>query len=197
MSNNKYKILIVEDDRSICSFLETMLQAGGYQVLTAVSCNQGLLVFASHQPDLVILDLGLPDRDGLEFIREIRNTSAVPLLVLSARAMEADKVAALDLGANDYLIKPFSFEELAARIRMITRDSKGNSTNIYDSQTNLILQALFYLLIVVLAVIACFRLNQLYEAIEECDNKIIPGIRFIVCLALLISLILLLTGGTF
>lgn len=80
---------------------------------------------------------------------------------------------------------------------LIRIDSEGNSTNIYDSQTNLILQALFYLLIVVLAVIACFRLNQLYEAIEECDNKIIPGIRFIVCLALFISLILLLNGGTF
>ena len=80
---------------------------------------------------------------------------------------------------------------------LIRIDSEGNSTNIYDSQTNLILQALFYLLIVVLAVIAYFRLNQLYEAIEECDNKIIPGIRFIVCLALFISLILLLIGGTF
>ena len=125
MGNNKYKVLIVEDDRSICSFVETILQTCGYQVLTAQSCSQGLLVFASHLPDLVVLDLGLPDMDGTEFIRQVRKTSVTPILVLSARTEETDKVAALDLGANDYITKPFGTEELLARIRAALRSYHG------------------------------------------------------------------------
>ena len=121
MGNNKYKILIIEDDRNISSFLETLLLTGGYQVLTAGSCSQGLMVFSSHQPDLVILDLGLPDMDGLEFIRQVRCDSGVPILVLSARTEETDKVAALDLGANDYITKPFGTAELQARLRAALR----------------------------------------------------------------------------
>ena len=121
MGNNKYKILTVEDDRSISSFVETLLQAAGYQVLTAGSCSQGLMVFSSHKPDLVVLDLGLPDMDGEEFIRHIRRDSAVPVIVLSARTDEKDKVSALDLGANDYITKPFGTEELLARIRAALR----------------------------------------------------------------------------
>ncbi len=121
MGNNKYKILIIEDDRSICSFVETLLQAAGYQVLTAASCSQGLMVFSSHKPDLAVLDLGLPDMDGGEFIRRIRLDSAVPVIVLSARTDERDKVAALDMGANDYITKPFGTEELLARIRAALR----------------------------------------------------------------------------
>lgn len=121
MGNNKYKILTVEDDRSIASFVETLLQTAGYQVLTAASCSQGLMVFSSHKPDLVVLDLGLPDMDGLEFIRQIRRDSAVPVIVLSARPDEKDKVSALDLGANDYITKPFGTEELLARIRAALR----------------------------------------------------------------------------
>ena len=124
MGNNKYKLLIIEDDRSICSFLETLLQAGDYQVLTAGSCSQGLLVFSSHQPDLVILDLGLPDIDGLEFIRRTREDSNVPILVLSARTDESDKVSALDLGANDYITKPFGPAELLARVRAALRSGR-------------------------------------------------------------------------
>ena len=121
MGNNKYKILTVEDDRSISSFVETMLQAAGYQVLTAASCSQGLMLFSSHKPDLVVLDLGLPDMDGEEFIRQIRQSSAVPVIVLSARTDEKDKVSALDLGANYYITKPFGTEELLARIRAALR----------------------------------------------------------------------------
>ena len=121
MSNNKYKILIVEDDRGIANFVQTVLETNGYQVLSADRCGQGILVFASHMPDLVILDLGLPDMDGLEFIRQIRRDSAVPVIVLSARTEERDKVAALDLGANDYITKPFGTEELLARIRVALR----------------------------------------------------------------------------
>ncbi len=126
MGNNKYKILIVEDDRSICNFVETMLQTGGYQVLTAGSCGQGMMVFASHQPDLVVLDLGLPDMDGLELLRKIRQSSTVPVIVLSARTDERDKVSALDLGANDYITKPFGPGEMLARVRAALRSNRYN-----------------------------------------------------------------------
>lgn len=121
MSNNKYKILIVEDDRGIANFVQTVLEANGYQVLLADRCGQGILVFASHVPDLVILDLGLPDMDGEEFIRQIRGISMAPIIVLSARTEEDDKVSALDLGANDYITKPFGTAELLARVRASLR----------------------------------------------------------------------------
>ena len=125
MGNNKYKILIVEDDSSITGFVQTVLETGGYQVLTADRCVQGLLVFTSHTPDLVVLDLGLPDMDGAEFIRRVRRDSAVPIIVLSARSDEIDKVAALDAGANDYITKPFGTAELLARIRAALRISRA------------------------------------------------------------------------
>lgn len=121
MSNNKYKILIVEDDPNISSFIQTMLEANGYQVLCAMRCQQGLLMFSSHQPDLVVLDLGLPDLDGEEFLRQVRQSSLTPILVLSARTEERDKVSALDLGANDYITKPFGTAELLARVRAALR----------------------------------------------------------------------------
>ena len=121
MSNNKYKVLIIEDESNIRSLVQTILEAGGYQVLTASTCQQGTMMFSSHIPDLVILDLGLPDRDGLEFIRAARKISTVPILVLSARTLEDDKVAALDLGANDYVTKPFGTAELMARVRAALR----------------------------------------------------------------------------
>ena len=121
MSNNKYKILMVEDDRGIANFVQTVLEANGYQVLMADRCGQGILMFASHVPDLVILDLGLPDMDGGEFIRQIRSVSAVPIIVLSARTEERDKVSALDMGANDYITKPFGTAELLARVRASLR----------------------------------------------------------------------------
>lgn len=126
MSNNKYKVLIIEDDRNIASFIQTILEANGYQVLTAERCQQGMLVFASHIPDLVMLDLGLPDADGQEFIRQVRMGSTVPIIVLSARIDERDKVAALDLGANDYITKPFGTAELLARVRAALRTIRHN-----------------------------------------------------------------------
>ena len=101
MSNNKYKILVVEDDRNILSMIQTVLDTNGYQVLTAQRCQQGILMLTSHIPDLVVLDLGLPDMDGEEFIRNARRSSTIPIIVLSARSDEQDKVSALDLGAND------------------------------------------------------------------------------------------------
>lgn len=124
MGNNKYKILIVEDDKNIASFIQTILETNGYQVLTAERCCQGMMVFSSHLPDLVVLDLGLPDVDGLDFIRHVRATSTIPVIVLSARSTEADKVSALDLGANDYITKPFGTAELVARIRAVLRTSR-------------------------------------------------------------------------
>ena len=125
MNSNKYKILMVEDDSSICSFVKTVLEASDYQVLTACSCQQGLMMAASHVPDLIILDLGLPDRDGLELITAVRKNSSVPILVLSARTMEQDKVQALDLGANDYVTKPFGTAELVARVRVALRNRRS------------------------------------------------------------------------
>ena len=126
MGNNKYKVLIIEDDRNISGFIQTILEANGYQVLTAERCRQGMMVYASHMPDLVMLDLGLPDMDGGEFIREVRLDSTVPIIVLSARTDESDKVDALDLGANDYITKPFGTAELLARVRAALRISRHN-----------------------------------------------------------------------
>lgn len=126
MSNNKYKILVVEDDAGISGMIQTFLESNGYQVLTAQRCQQGILMMSSHVPDLVILDLGLPDMDGEEFIRITRRSSMIPIIVLSARMEEMDKVTALDLGANDYITKPFGTAELLARVRASLRINRMN-----------------------------------------------------------------------
>lgn len=126
MGNNKFKILVVEDDRSVSRMLQTVLENNGYQVLTSSKCQQGILMLSSHVPDLVVLDLGLPDLDGEEFIRIVRTDSMVPIIVLSARTDEMDKVTALDLGANDYVTKPFGIEELLARVRSALRINRMN-----------------------------------------------------------------------
>ena len=126
MSNNKYKILVVEDDCNILSMIQTVLDTNGYQVLTAPRCQQGILMLSSHVPDLVVLDLGLPDMDGEEFIRITRRSSMIPIIVLSARTDEQDKVSALDLGANDYITKPFGTGELLARVRASLRINRMN-----------------------------------------------------------------------
>ena len=124
MNSNKYKILIVEDDSNICSVVKATLETNGYQAIIATTCQQGRLMSASHVPDMIILDLGLPDQDGLELIKTVRQTSNVPILVLSARTMEKDKVLALDLGANDYVTKPFGTAELVARVRVALRSRR-------------------------------------------------------------------------
>lgn len=126
MGNNKYKILIIEDESNIRGFIQTTLEANQYQVLTAGTVTHGKLMFFSHLPDLVILDLGLPDMDGLEFIKAVRTSSATPIIILSARTEESDKVSALDLGANDYVTKPFGTAELLARVRACLRTSRSN-----------------------------------------------------------------------
>lgn len=122
--NNKYKLLVIEDETNIRSFVKTILDTNGYQVLTAGSLRQGMLVYSSHHPDLVLLDLGLPDEDGMSFISKIRRSDSTPIIVLSARTQENDKVTALDAGANDYITKPFGTAELLARVRAALRNRR-------------------------------------------------------------------------
>lgn len=127
--NNKYKILLVEDEQNICNFIKTVLEANNYQVIDTQKAFSGLSLLKSHCPNLVILDLGLPDMDGTDFIKEARTFSNVPILVLSARSNENDKILALDLGANDYVTKPFGIGELLARVRAILRTSRIQELN--------------------------------------------------------------------
>jgi two-component system KDP operon response regulator KdpE len=115
------RILIIEDDAEIARLLETSLQAASYRTLHADNLRQGLIEAQSHQPELVLLDLGLPDGDGLTLIPRLREFSIAPIVVLSARGREEDKIAALDLGADDFVAKPFSSAELHARIRAALR----------------------------------------------------------------------------
>lgn len=110
-------VLVVEDDASLNTALATTLRMAGYRAVTAKTAAEGLRWFAHYSPDLVLLDLGLPDRDGLSVIREIRTRSPTPIVVLSARDAETIKVEALDLGADDYVQKPFGVDELLARLR--------------------------------------------------------------------------------
>lgn len=136
MSSNRYKILIIEDETNICNFVGTILETNDYQVLKAKSGEEGNILFASHCPDLVILDLGLPDMDGLDFIKSTRESSNIPIIVLSARTDENDKVTALDLGANDYVTKPFGSKELMARVRSALRNRyQGMESDGTSSQT--------------------------------------------------------------
>jgi two-component system KDP operon response regulator KdpE len=114
-------VLIVEDEKQIRRFVRTSLEAQGHKVFEALTAKEGLVEAGTRKPDLVVLDLGLPDLDGVEFIRDLRNWSAIPVIVLSARTNEADKIAALDAGADDYLTKPFGVGELLARVRVALR----------------------------------------------------------------------------
>jgi len=115
------KILIVEDEEAIRRFLRASLAHHGYMLIEAETAQTGLMHAASSQPDLMILDLGLPDADGMDVIRQVRVWSQLPIIVLSARGREAEKVSALDAGADDYLTKPFSVTELLARMRVALR----------------------------------------------------------------------------
>ncbi|HKD99500.1 MAG TPA: response regulator [Planctomycetota bacterium] len=114
-------VLVIEDEPKIRRFLRAALEAQGHRVVEAATAKEGLALAATHPPEIVVLDLGLPDRDGLEVTRELREWSSMPILVLSARGSEGDKVAALDAGADDYITKPFGVAELAARIRVALR----------------------------------------------------------------------------
>jgi two-component system KDP operon response regulator KdpE len=114
-------ILLIEDEPQMRRFLRTALGANDYRLVEAVTAKEGLAQAAARNPDVILLDLGLPDRDGLEVARELREWSGTPIIILSARGRERDKVAALDVGADDYLTKPFGVEELLARIRVALR----------------------------------------------------------------------------
>ena len=118
---NKSLILVVEDDNSVKNLITTTLKAHDYRYLTAPNGATAILEASSHNPDIVLLDLGLPDIDGVEVIKKIRTWSNMPIIVISARSEDTDKIDALDAGADDYLTKPFSVEELLARLRVTQR----------------------------------------------------------------------------
>jgi two-component system KDP operon response regulator KdpE len=127
--NIREKILVIEDEENISHFISTVLNNNGYESVQAHTGNEALSMISSHCPDLVILDLGLPDMDGLDILRQIREWSSLPVIVVSARSHETDKVTALDLGADDYLTKPFGTEELLARVRAAIRHTRTATGN--------------------------------------------------------------------
>lgn len=118
---NKYQILVVEDDAPVRNLITTTLKTHDYRYLTSETGEGAVMEAASHNPDMILLDLGLPDIDGVEVINRIRSWSNVPIIVISARSEDTDKIDALDAGADDYLTKPFSVEELLARLRVTQR----------------------------------------------------------------------------
>lgn len=137
MSQPHPVIVLIEDDPQIRRFLRTGLEAHGFEIHEAETGKLGLILAATRKPDLIILDLGLPDVDGLEVIKKLREWTSRPVIILSARNMETDKVAALDEGADDYLTKPFGLDELLARIRVALRHSSlpanAGAGNIFKS----------------------------------------------------------------
>ncbi|HBG32635.1 MAG TPA: DNA-binding response regulator [Acholeplasmataceae bacterium] len=121
----KHKILIIEDDKVILKFVSLALVTNGYEVLSSESGISGIGIFLSQNPDLILLDLGLPDLDGMEVLQQIREQKTTPVIVISARGRETDKVLALDHGANDYVTKPFNVGEVLARIRVALRNKSN------------------------------------------------------------------------
>lgn len=136
---NKQLVLVVEDDNAICNLISTTLNTHNYKYLTASNGETAILEAVSHNPDVVLLDLGLPDIDGIEIIRKIRSWSNLPIIVISARSEETDKIEALDNGADDYLTKSFSVEELLARLRVTFRrlrylnSNDVNKTSVFEN----------------------------------------------------------------
>lgn len=124
--DNKLLVLIVEDDETICNFISAVLSSHGYDVVKVATGREAISAATSHCPDLILLDLGLPDVDGVEVLRTIRQWTGIPIVVVSARGHEREKVGALDLGADDYVTKPFGTAELLARIRAALRRSQRN-----------------------------------------------------------------------
>ncbi len=137
---NKFQILVVEDDPPIRNLIATTLKTHEYKYLLAKNGEEAILQASSYAPDVVFLDLGLPDIDGIEIIKRIREWSNMPIIVISARSEDEDKIEALDAGADDYLTKPFSVEELLARLRVMQRriallksDSEINEKSVYTN----------------------------------------------------------------
>lgn len=130
----KINILLIEDDKSICNFIITSLESSDYKVTPAYTGMEGISLSTSLCPNVILLDLGLPDMDGLDVLHRIRSWSSTPVIVISARTKEQDKVTALDSGADDYITKPFGTSELMARIRTSLRHSRPNvQTHIYQA----------------------------------------------------------------
>ena len=136
---NKLNVLVVEDDASIRNLITTTLKAHEYKYLSAYNGNSALLEASTHNPNVILLDLGLPDMDGIEVIQKVRSFSLVPIIVISARSEDDDKIQALDAGADDYLTKPFSVEELLARLRVTQRrlsfiqNEKMNQDSVFEN----------------------------------------------------------------
>ena len=124
---NKAKILVVEDDKAVRNLITTTLETQNYQYHTAEKGSEALLEAVSFQPDVMLLDLGLPDMDGIAIIEKVRGWSGMPIIVISARSEDRDKIDALDAGADDYLTKPFSVDELLARLRVALRRARQDS----------------------------------------------------------------------
>ena len=130
---NKAKILVVEDDKAVRNLITTTLETQNYQYHTAEKGSEALLEAVSFQPDVMLLDLGLPDMDGIEVLRSLREWSSLPVVVVSARSHERDKVEALDLGADDYLTKPFDLDELLARVQVQLRHAAVRRASAADA----------------------------------------------------------------
>jgi two-component system, OmpR family, KDP operon response regulator KdpE len=132
-STYKPLVLVIEDDPQIRQFLKAVLSIHEFRYLEATTAREGLMHAASHNPDVIVLDLGLPDQDGLEVTAHLRSWSSIPIIILSARGQESDKVTALDLGADDYVSKPFGAGELLARIRVAIRHKQQSSVSAESS----------------------------------------------------------------
>ena len=136
--NNNYNILVVEDDAPVRNLITTTLKANEYKFITAANGSDAIMSAVSHNADIVLLDLGLPDMDGVDVIEKIRSWSNVPIIVISARSEISDKIEALDAGADDYLTKPFSVEELLARLRVTLRrlsvvSEQSSSASVFEN----------------------------------------------------------------
>ena len=126
--NIRDRILVVEDEKSISSFIRAILTSNDYEVLIAHTGSEACSMISSHCPDLVVLDLGLPDMDGMDIIASVRRWTQLPIIVVSARSFEKDKVRALDMGADDYITKPFGAAELLARVRVAIRHTRSSTS---------------------------------------------------------------------
>ena len=130
------KVMIIEDDRSICNFMRRVLEANDYETVLVHTGREAMGLLASHCPDVVILDLGLPDVDGVDVLKDLRSWALMPVVVVSARTDEKEKVLLLDAGADDYITKPFGTSELLARIRTAMRHARMASTNMAVAKDN-------------------------------------------------------------
>ena len=157
------KILIIEDELTIANFMRAILEARDYEVMIVQSGAMASTLIASHCPDLIILDLGLPDMDGMQILKAVRQWSKVPIVVVSARSHERDKVAALDAGADDYLTKPFGTEELLARIRTALRHTRTLTANDQLANTGKFQKVLTY----------DYLIKELWGPSARSDNQIL------------------------